>query len=186
MKLAYILLPVMLFVSSCGSLKSKVKAIDTIDKKLEQKQKVLDRQARVYLEGAINVVKSKPKLEEADKLVLRLLGNTQSIIGNPLESEKIGVNAVLAREPEATKKLMVLESNTNTLIAEKLKLEEDKKEAEKALRAKAEHIIATEKSWFEKLKDKFTQAMTFMIIGAVLLMFGPQLLKLIGKIIKPI
>lgn len=186
MKLAYILLPVMLFVSSCGSLKSKVKTVDTIDKKLEQKQKVLDKQARVYLDGAITAMKSKPKLEETDKFILRLLGNTQEILGNPLASEKIGVNAVLANDPNEHKKLLVLEKETNQLIADKAKLVDEKKEAEKELRAKAEHIVATEKSWFEKLKDKFTQAIFFMIVGGALLIFGPQLMKLVGRIIKPI
>lgn len=187
MKLSYILIPViMLFVSSCGSLGSKVKTVDNIDKKLEQKQVVLDRQAKVYLDGAITVLKNKPKLEESDKLVLRLLDNTQAIIGDPLASEKIGVNAVLARDPIESKKLMVLEENTNKLLVDKQKLEDQKKQAEKELRAKAEHIVATEKSWFEKLKDKFTSAIIFMLIGACVLVFGPQIMKLIGKFVKPL
>lgn len=187
MKLTYILIPVIvLFVSGCGSLKSKVKTVDVIEKKLEQKQVVLDKHARIYLDGAITAIKSKPKLEETDKFILRLLDNTQSIIGNPLATDRIGVDAVLSKEAVESKKLLVLEENTNKLITEKGKLEEEKKKADIELKEKAEHIVATQKSWLEKTKDKFTGALVFMLIGAAILMFGPQLLKVIKLFIKPL
>lgn len=180
----------MTVLTGCTSLSKKttrdIEKVKTTQAKVEVVEKKLSSNTKVYVDGALRLLKKQP-VEHVTKqttLAIRLLENAQEIEGVPLHALRLDVD-ILAKDTQNNTelvKLQELESDHRQAMEERVKLEEQIQ----ALRGQIEEDALKlaqihNKSWFTKLKDwifDYIKLIAAIISG---LIFGPKLIRFITK-----
>lgn len=149
----------MLMFSSCGTLpKATMKNIESL-RKVESKivgvDKKLNTHAKSYVQNAIQVLqKIEPNTDVT--IAIRLLEDTQDIIGKPLLSEQISLSDL--DKAEKTHKDLLLQKQALTKQADELKA---------VIVDQAEHLaVLQRRSIFTKIQDHITD---YLILLGILL-----------------
>ncbi len=175
----YILYLIPFLAISCVSTKQNIKKLENINKDITVVDKQLSDKSKSYLHGAIEVLKTdKTKTD----LALRLLLNTQDIIGKPNKLNQIDINPLIAGQLTL---LDVKEKETNQLIDKKNNLLIKKEQVTTQIVETNKKEILEHKSWYTRLKDSVFNYLMVTAAIVLLLIFGPFLCKLLFNITIP-
>jgi len=90
---------------SCSTPRLDIKELAKVEKELKIKEAELNRKTQIYVSGAIGSLKRLPKEKQTKEsdLALRLMVNTQKIVGVPPEHLSLNIEKLLFDVPEVNK-----------------------------------------------------------------------------------
>lgn len=193
MKSALLLIISLGLISCTSTSKSTLKNVETI-KKIEAQsvviEKKLDKKSKVYVDASIKALEKAVAKTEPNKevnLALRLLRDTQEIIGTPLPNERIDIDPILNNDPVETKRLEDMEKEHRVDLVVKEKLQEEITVLNSKIVDQAKELAQIQnKSWYQKFKESIASYIIVFALALGLVLFGPTLFRLILRLIKPI
>lgn len=174
-------------LSACSSTKLSLKELDKIEQEIKVKQTELDKKTQIYVSGAVEALSRIPKESRTpeERLALRLLVNTEEIVGRVSESMRLDVDLLLKDDLTADAKLTRIESESKVLTFEKEKLVAKKEEVEAKIVEEATNIVVKEelkKGFFERIKENAIKLSAAAIALLVITLLFPKLKSYVSKI----
>lgn len=165
----------MICLVGCSSFKHTQAEIQKIEIRKAIVVEKLNNNAQKYIEAAVEILQKEHRTPELD-LTLRLLTDTQKIIGIPSTDNALNVDKLL--QPN-DKTLTRTETDTAELVKERQALEKAKAIQEQKLVMEAEQIDEeNSKGLFTRIKDSLVRVVTYagyaaiVVIGMMLLVIG--------------
>ncbi len=172
----FLFLLALVTLSSCNTTKKDLHNLEKIDKAIVVIKKPLSDNSKVYVDAAIRILEKDPVHND---ITLRLLKDTQTIIGVPQESSKLDILGLTNKDPVHISNLAILETKDKEDI-KKLELLEDKKEALKTkIIEDTKKEIAVRKTLFQKIKEGVEHYILITLIILFVIFLGPFVLKTI-------
>lgn len=169
---------------SCSTTRLDVKELAKVEKELKLKEAELHKKTQIYVSGAITALKHVPKEQRTKEaeLALRLLSNTQKIVGSAPEHLLLDINGLLFDIPEVKAELAKSENEDHFLVLDRYRLQQQQTAIQAKVIDQAKEIVSeNKKGFFAKLKENIMFWATSVIVGLFALFAIPKIRKYVSK-----